>query len=478
MAAHHDPTLLFELENVRAYIIRNGEETPLNTFGSQTLSLTMVPTSSSSADLYTSTTQSETSEIDFFLHLGVPPELDLSLPASTQIYPRPPRSYLIPQTDQDSENGCFFRIELPEKVSRESVDTFETILAQCTAFMERAAPPTGSSSTSPYNPAEWAAGGKFAGGKTAAGQLVLVDEDDGSIVGELAEGAHVVEDARLGKGSKEPVEIEISQDGQTVNVSPVSEDYLALSRMEAYRTSSLVQNAAMASRFIVTSSNKIGDVLVGGADSFTQKTTPNPKPMTFGPATHERIRKIHSFTDSGRNLSAKTVGMATKHAQNFGAMMARKNEERYKKGFGPDGKPVEGYKPGFLNKSMIAFTTIADGVAQGGKSLLNSSGTAATTVVGHRYGPQAGSITADLAGGVKNVGLVYIDVTGVTRRAVIKSVAKGMVVGRVKGGGQIVVGGGDGGAIPQSDTQQAAGGPPPYSSELGSSSKMAKGAQY
>ena len=39
----------------------------------------------------------------------------------------------------------------------------------------------------------------------------------------------------------------------------------------------------------------------------------------------------------------------------------------------------------------------------------------------------------------------------------IKSVAKGMVIGRVRGGGEVVVGGGDGGAIPESDMQKMGG---------------------
>ena len=100
---------------------------------------------------------------------------------------------------------------------------------------------------------------------------------------------------------------------------------------------------------------------------------------------------------------------------------------------------------------MIAFSTIGDGIAYAGKNLLTTSGAAASTVVGHRYGPEAGSVATELAGGVKNVGLVYIDVTGVSRRAVIKSVAKGMVIGKVRGGGEVVVGGGDGGEVPEED---------------------------
>jgi len=52
--------------------------------------------------------------------------------------------------------------------------------------------------------------------------------------------------------------------------------------------------------------------------------------------------------------------------------------------------------------------------------------------VNHAYGPQAGEMAATLAGAGKNVGLVYVDVAGVSRRAVLKGVAKGLVVGRVK----------------------------------------------
>jgi spartin len=180
--------------------------------------------------------------------------------------------------------------------------------------------------------------------------------------------------------------------------------------------------------------------------------------MEFSPATHARVRKINTFTTNAAQLSSKTVGQATSIAQNIAARAAGHKKNRPAKGFDEKGNPLEddSYKPGFLNKSMIAFSTVLDGVATSGRHLLETSGAAASHVVGHRYGDEAGSVAANLAGGVKNVGLVYIDVTGVSRRAVIKSVAKGMVVGRVRGGGDVVVGGGDGGVIPDEDIKKAA----------------------
>jgi len=173
--------------------------------------------------------------------------------------------------------------------------------------------------------------------------------------------------------------------------------------------------------------------------------------MTFSPASHERIRQIHSLTQGAVGLSAKTVGQLGKYAQNFGATLARKGEKSKK-------EPGKDYKPGILNKSMIAFSTIADGIDQAGRTLLTSGSVAATSVVGHKYGQEAGHVVQNLAGGVKNVGLVYIDAMGVSRRAVIKSVAKGMVVGKMPNGQQLVVGAGDGGVVPAeaypADTKQ------------------------
>jgi spartin len=396
----------------------------------------MVPTNAPSSSL------GEAPEEDFYLHLNLPPELDLALPATTQIYHQPPRSYLIPRWDLGPDSGAFTRIEFPpigrghDRVTQEDVDTFETILAQCTAFLERAQAPMTGKGAKTYNPADYGPGEGYALGTGAGkhGQIVLVDEDDGSVVGELTEYTEQLEDSKVRPGEKgmstlsglsrttnefaDPVEIKISEDGKRIEVVPISEDYLRLAQHPAYRDSTIVQNAAAASRLIVTGTGYVSNLLVSNAEKFTRTTQPAAKPLTFTPTTHDRVRKINSVTQSAASLSSKTVGQATKFAQNIGAKVAGRGEKK--------GKSDE-YKPGLLNKSMIAFSTVADGIATSGKHLLTSSGAAATTVVGHRWGPDAGAITAELAGGVKNVGLVYIDVTGVSRRAIIKATAKGMV---------------------------------------------------
>lgn len=233
------------------------------------------------------------------------------------------------------------------------------------------------------------------------------------------------------KATLDPVEIELPQEGgnNQINVTNASEEYLRMSKHPAYKNSTLVQNAAVASRLIVTSSGYLANAINSGADAFTKKTKPAPKPMTFTPTTQARVRKLNNLTESAVGLSAKTIGQINKHAQNVGAAMTRRGEQQKKAkgGFDKHGRPIDDYKPGLMNKAMMAFSTVADGVDQASRNLLASGSTAATTVVGHRYGEEARQVASSLAGGVKNVGLVYVDAAGVSRRAVIKSVAKGMV---------------------------------------------------
>lgn len=180
----------------------------------------MVPTSSPFSGLPSANLQSQAPEEDFYLHLHLPPELDLPLPATTQIYHQPPSSYLIPRWDLGPDSGVFTKIEFPivgaSKVSQDDVDTFETILAQCTAFLERAPPPQSSrprketpkstrESLPAYNPSDFAPGEAYVPGSSsshAGGQIVLIDEENGSVVGELGEGFNVVEDAKMKPGSK------------------------------------------------------------------------------------------------------------------------------------------------------------------------------------------------------------------------------------------------------------------------------------
>lgn len=210
----HEANVLYVIDGIKAYHIQDGVEQDLNPSGPQTLSMLMVPTETQTYNTGLGDSKKHAAEIDFFLHLQLPPELDLPLPATTQIYHQPPRSYLIPRWDIAPDGGCFTRIEFPQLgrgVKQEDVDTFETILAQCTAFLERE--PAPSQSKQPYNPQDYKPGEAYVPGTARPnhGQIVLVDEENGSVVGELTDGqGTVVHDEGINAGYKGNFPIDLS----------------------------------------------------------------------------------------------------------------------------------------------------------------------------------------------------------------------------------------------------------------------------
>lgn len=222
----------------------------------------------------------------------------------------------------------------------------------------------------------------------------------------------------------------------------------------AYKKSSLVSSATRASRLIVTSSDFIAKGMQNGADTFSQKTKPVAEPVSFTPAAQDRIRRINHFSTKAADLSSATVHQIGKVAQNLGAGLARKKEGTRGRGYDDDGQPLDTYKPGVLNRSFMAFNTVVDGMEQAGRNLLGGTTSSVSQMVEHRWGPDAGEASRNIGGGFKNVGLVYIDVTGVSRRAVLKNIAKGMVVGKVSNGDQVIVGGDDGGSVSQAQLPQ------------------------
>jgi spartin len=87
-----------------------------------------------------------------------------------------------------------------------------------------------------------------------------------------------------------------------------------------------------------------------------------------------------------------------------------------------------------LNRILLAGEVVLTSVEATAHDLINTGTAAASSAAGHKYGPEAGHATALLGGSVRNVAVVYIDVRGVGRKALLKSSAKGFVKARLKNG--------------------------------------------
>ncbi|WVF71404.1 hypothetical protein IAT40_006208 [Kwoniella sp. CBS 6097] len=105
-------------------------------------------------------------------------------------------------------------------------------------------------------------------------------------------------------------------------------------------------------------------------------------------------------------------------------------------GAGPGGAPppVPPRKKKLLGRLLLAGEVVLTSLEATAHDLINNGTIAASSAAGHKYGPDAGQATALVGGSVKNVAVVYIDVAGVGRRAILKSTAKGVVRARLKDG--------------------------------------------
>ncbi|KAK9431016.1 senescence-associated protein-domain-containing protein [Lipomyces doorenjongii] len=327
------------------------------------------------------------SEEDFCLYLHVPLELDMPLHAN------------LPAS---SVSRYWHR---SEQVTQGNVDTFGLILAQCTAFLERAAPPKRQAA---YHTADHAPGeGDIPSARRVTGKIVLVDEEDGSVVGELTDGYDIVEKPGVKPGSNFQRKAKV--------IRSVSATFLRNISGCPDTPSTIVQTSA--SRLIVTGSSCLNNVFASGAYSFTKKSKPNPKPVAFSADTHIRIRKISSISHGAADLSVKTVSQVSKYAQNFGASSAGGNEMDQLSCHDGSGNRVDD-KPGILNRSLIACSTLADGIEQSSRTVLSPGSSAVTTMIGHRHGPEAGAVAAHLRGGVKTSACISMLRESAVRRSI------------------------------------------------------------
>lgn len=88
----------------------------------------------------------------------------------------------------------------------------------------------------------------------------------------------------------------------------------------------------------------------------------------------------------------------------------------------------------FLNRLLLAGEVVLTSIEATAQDLITNGTSAASTAAGHKFGPEAGHATALLGGSVRNVAVVYIDVRGVGRKALLTGTAKGFVKARLKSG--------------------------------------------
>ncbi|CAE6464881.1 hypothetical protein ACGC1H_004942 [Rhizoctonia solani] len=264
------------------------------------------------------------------------------------------------------------------------------------------------------------------------GRLMLVDEDNGAMLGTLGEQFHISEDPGLvSKGhEKDPVVIEIPEKGDQVyvhNISPDEQDWL-------------LRSAGYISRGIMYATDLATKGMAAAAQRYVSNSSPTTQPIVFSETTNNNMRRVHNISGQAVDVTAKTTGMIHKMIDMGIDRMAGTGKNKQVDRSAPGAPPPPPRPPRLLNRILISTDLLLTTLEQSATQLVSHGTDAASKVAGHRYGPEAGAHTRHFGETVRNVGVVYVDARGVGRRALIKRAGKRMIKGRLGSGKEVVLG--------------------------------------
>lgn len=141
-------------------------------------------------------------------------------------------------------------------------------------------------------------------------------------------------------------------------------------------------------------------------------------------------------------FTRSAVGFIAGKAEQLGSAVANQASGAVDKtGIGANGKAGEATKSlkGIFKNTILAVSTVAEGLEKGGKHFLETGRQSTNQVVGHRWGDEARDLTDSITSAGSNVVLVYVDARGVMHRALLKRVGKGALKARMQDGRQVVL---------------------------------------
>ncbi|KAF9650914.1 hypothetical protein BDM02DRAFT_3140314 [Thelephora ganbajun] len=413
--------------------------------------------------------------------------------------------YTFLATDSDSE----FSISIPfpqSPVASQDLETFNHILTQyVSGFSEErdreyvphrlgqkidsAPPPVGSTNEHEY--------------EDLRGHLVLINESDGTVLGDLDHEFKINEDPALTRDLPEnaPVIIELPPDYDTataVRAKVPGNEFVPLTTREAFvravppeerdvitdtatlishaisaTTTLLVSGVSYASKYYVAHSKphtpSSSTHLTPGDSQPTSKSasrSPSPGPplprgglVISNSKTRSVLTQTHAVSGKAVKLSAKTVEIVdslikeavgrkekakpqnpTPSTRNVPPNLPPKYEEKGtlppSSVFSDSGPPSLPPRPTLRKRDKLilsadlVFSTIEESI----KRIIDTGGEEITRVVTHKCGEESGQNAALATGTARNVVLVYIDMRGIGRRAIIRKAGVEYVKGRLSSG--------------------------------------------
>lgn len=363
---------------------------------------------------------------DLWLVLSIGDDFSLPVAATQRIIPEGDtykRSYLFPSVELE---GASIKVSLPATTNVNTITRFQQILAQYAAFEDD--------------------------DRSDAGTMELMDED-GQVLG-VVQGFTVRESDAVSDSGNEKAPVLIDLPPESVNESEKQDLQVDVLSPEE-RRDWMIKGADTISRTIIKTADFVGGKIQGAANSYMSKhpaagspgtTTPNNEkseagrdPVKFGPKTHAGARQLNEWSGQAVQVSAKTTGAILQVAGNIGDKIGKKTGIQRKANpdgtYGPAPKGIRG----FVNRGLIAANTVLDGIDAGAQTLLYTSGQAASDVVGHRYGNDAREVADAFGRTGRNVFIVYKDVRGIRRSALLKAARGRVMKAKLQDGREVTI---------------------------------------
>ncbi|KAF5095534.1 hypothetical protein D0Z00_003109 [Geotrichum galactomycetum] len=329
-----------------------------------------------------------------FLHITLPSSQSYPLPAYTSIKRVGNLEFLI------TANEYFTTDVTLQVLSLEDADTLEVIFKQFCSLPDLS---EGSS-------------------------LILVDNADGQEVASLSD-FKITESSDLNY-DKTPVEVVINQEKHEAIVRPAENpnDQPSQVILEFDPNDKILATGAGLSRFLIYTSNVVSSGMESTADWWVKNRPASEKPLVFKDTTKRNLQIASKYTGTGAYYTHKAVKTVSGAASSLGQrLMSSKKDPR---------DPNKG--PGLFSRSLIAFSTVMDGIDTSTQTVIQGATSSSTRMIGHSYGKEAESLSADFGRSLKNCTMIYVDARGISRKAIVKGFGMGAIKGAF-GKGDVVL---------------------------------------
>ncbi|KAJ7043004.1 hypothetical protein C8F04DRAFT_1073345 [Mycena alexandri] len=399
----------------------------------------------------------------------------------------------------------------PDAHFLEEIEIFESILAQYADLQDPLAQdaPTPDVLPNIYDTTD---------SKELRGHLVLVDQDNGEVVGEFDRKFSVQEDPTLSKKGHEndPVIIELPESNEEYDANAME---IFARAIPPEQRDWITKGATVISHAISGSTTLLLTAISAGSSYYTSRSKPStprtastssvstpgsaappplpPRAVAFlsSARTRKGLAAVHSVSGEAVKVSAKTVeiidGMLKKAlgsskgkgratltpgsrssrpplpprapspspylappppystSSDMVPLTSEKPPLPPRRQPSPSPSPSRGSSPtpptlpprksgevislklSTTARILLSADLILSTIDNSTRRLLESGSENLGTVVGHKYGPEAGESSVLIAGTARNVALVYIDLRGIGRKALLRRAGKEFVKGRV-----------------------------------------------